>query len=245
MVFQEPMNSLNPVLTVGSQIMEAVALSGEMSGSAAWKEAGRLLKEVGIPDPDVRMRSYPHQLSGGMRQRAMIAMALAGDPALLLADEPTTALDVTTQAQILALVGALVRGRGTAVLLISHDLRLVARLCSRIYVLYAGRIVEEGPSGQVLEDPRHPYTRGLLGSRLSMMDRRARLRPIPGEIPKATAWPEGCRFLPRCPEATVRCEEEPHLLPLSPERAAPRREAPEGAFRGARCWFATSVGGGG
>jgi oligopeptide/dipeptide ABC transporter ATP-binding protein len=174
----------------------------------------------------------------------MIAMALAGDPALLLADEPTTALDVTTQAQILALVGALIRDRGTAVLLISHDLKLVARLCSRIYVLYAGRIVEEGPSEQVLEDPRHPYTRGLLGSRLSMKDRRAHLRPIPGEIPKATAWPEGCRFLPRCPQSVGRCEEEPPLLSLNPAADGSFREATTGALRGIRCWLADSGEGG-
>jgi oligopeptide/dipeptide ABC transporter ATP-binding protein len=176
----------------------------------------------------------------------MIAMGLAGEPALLVADEPTTALDVTIQAQILSLLRSLQEGRRMALLLISHDLRVVAQVCQTLYVMYAGRIVEKGPAADLFRQPRHPYTRGLLGSRLSLQDRRSRLRPIPGEVPEATAWPEGCRFRPRCPEAAEICGREPGLDPLAEEEG--RNRVPVGPGTGyaggrlARCWFPGGTG---
>jgi peptide/nickel transport system ATP-binding protein len=236
---------------VGEQIGEAVELHKGVARAEARGVAADLLREVGIPDAKARMGAYPHQLSGGMRQRVMIAMALAGEPALLVADEPTTALDVTIQAQILALLKALREERGMALLLISHDLRVVAQLCKTVFVMYAGRMVETGPTSEVLSHPKHPYTRGLLGSRLSIRDRRSRLRPIPGEVPEAVSWPTGCRFHPRCSEAVVRCRtEEPRFTEieeLGTERRSrgPRAEGPvdgsvtsrpPGGWR-ARCWF--------
>jgi oligopeptide/dipeptide ABC transporter ATP-binding protein len=227
MVFQEPMTSLNPVFTVGNQIAEAVELHGEVRGRAAVvEEVVRLLGEVGLSDAARLAGAYPHQLSGGMRQRVMIAMALAGNPSLLIADEPTTALDVTIQAQLLGLLRRLQKDRGMALLLISHDLRVVAHLCQRVFVMYGGRVVEEGPTTEILAHPRHPYTRGLLGSRLSIHDRRDGLRPIIGSVPDATDWPSGCRFNPRCSEAGTRCRvEEPELSELDPGN------------RGVSCWF--------
>jgi len=217
MVFQEPATSLNPVFTVGNQIAEAVVLHGEVRGrDAVEEEVFRLLREVGLSDADRLAGAYPHQLSGGMRQRVMIAMALAGNPSLLIADEPTTALDVTVQAQILGLLRRLREDRGMALLLISHDLRVVAHLCQRVFVMYGGRVVEEGATTEILAHPRHPYTRGLLGSRLSIHDRRQGLRPIIGSVPEATDWPSGCRFNPRCSEAVSRCrDEEPELFHLN------------------------------
>lgn len=208
MIFQEPMSSLNPVFTVESQIGEALSLHKGLGGKERRDEVLRLLREVGMPEPELRLGAYPHQLSGGMRQRAMIAMALAGDPALLVADEPTTALDVTIEAQILALLGKIREERGMALLLISHDLRVVARVCRRVAVMYGGQVVEVGETESILSAPGHPYTRGLLGSRLSIRDRRHGLRPIPGEVPEATAWPGGCRFHPRCSYAAHHCREE-------------------------------------
>ena len=217
MVFQEPATSLNPVFTVGNQIAEAVVLHGEVRGrDAVEEEVFRLLREVGLSDADRLAGAYPHQLSGGMRQRVMIAMALAGNPSLLIADEPTTALDVTVQAQILGLLRRLQEDRGMALLLISHDLRVVAHLCQRVFIMYGGRVVEEGATTEILAHPRHPYTRGLLGSRLSIHDRRQGLRPIIGSVPEATDWPSGCRFNPRCSEAVSRCrDEEPELFHLN------------------------------
>jgi len=216
MVFQEPMTSLNPVFTVGNQIRETLRLHRELPSAAAAQEAVNLLREVGIPGPEAMVHAHPHQLSGGMRQRVMIAMALAGDPSLLVADEPTTALDVTIQLQILELLKGIRQRRSMALLLISHDLSVVARVCERVMVLYGGKVVEAGPTAEVLKRPRHPYTRGLLGSRLSLRDRRRTLRPIAGEVPEATRWPSGCRFHPRCPEALDRCSgQEPDLQALN------------------------------
>jgi len=212
MIFQEPMTSLNPLFTVGDQIREAVELHRPLRREESRKETLRLLEEVGISDPDARVKHYPHQLSGGMRQRAMIAMALAGEPSLLVADEPTTALDVTTEAQILKLLKEIQGRLGMGLLLISHDLSVVSRVCDRVVILYGGRVVEAGPTPAVLGAPKHPYTRGLMGSRLSFNDRRESLRPIPGEVPEATDWPMGCRFHPRCSEASDKCRvEEPDL----------------------------------
>jgi oligopeptide/dipeptide ABC transporter ATP-binding protein len=224
MIFQEPTTSLNPVFTVGNQIREAVGLHRGLDGSAASEETVRLLGEVEIPDPGRRMRDYPHQLSGGMRQRVMIAMALAGEPALLIADEPTTALDVNIEAQILDLLKRVQTRLGMGLLFISHDLGVVSRICDRMVILYGGRVVEAGPTREILEAPKHPYTRGLMGSRLSVQDRRRRLRPIAGEVPEAVAWPRGCRFHPRCSEVLSRCERrEPALVEL--------------AGREIRCWL--------
>jgi peptide/nickel transport system ATP-binding protein len=239
MVFQEPMTSLNPVFTVGSQIREALTLHRGMGRAAAEKEGIRLLSEVGIPEAEARMGAYPHHLSGGMRQRAMIAMALAGDPALLVADEPTTALDVTIQAQILGLLKKLRAERGMALLLISHDLRVVAQVCGTVFVMYGGQVVESGPSAEVFLHPKHPYTRGLLGSRLSVRDRRARLRPVPGEVPEATAWPKGCRFHPRCREGVVACgSDEPPMVLLGLDEVGGGFPVPgKTGGRLARCWF--------
>lgn len=239
MVFQEPMTSLNPVFTIGNQILEAVELHRRLDGKAARAEMLRLLEEVGIPDPAAGAVSYPHQLSGGMRQRAMIAMSLAGEPSLLVADEPTTALDVTIEAQILQLLKNLQAERGMGLLLISHDLSVVSRVCQRIVVLYGGRVVEAGPTREILEGPKHPYTRGLVGSRLSLDDRRRQLRPIAGEVPEATHWPEGCRFHPRCPEVFDRCRwEEPELLPVTSRGGAVAGQDGVGlVVREARCWL--------
>ena len=239
MIFQEPMTSLNPVHTVGSQILEGVRLHRRLGKSAAREEVLRLLREVGIPDPEVRVKSYPHQLSGGMRQRVMIAMALAGEPGLLVADEPTTALDVTIQAQILKLLKSVQCRFGMGLLLISHDLGAVSRVCDRIVVLYGGQVVEAGATQEILDAPKHPYTRGLLGSRLPFGDRRQALRPIAGEVPEATEWPGGCRFHTRCPEVSDRCvREEPELVTLVRGRGTKEpAQGPAAAVREARCWL--------
>jgi len=257
MVFQEPMTALNPVLKVGSQIRESLLSHRALSRREARAEAGRLLSEVGIPAPEDALDSYPHQLSGGMRQRAMIAMALAGEPSLLIADEPTTALDVTTQVQVLDLLKDIQERRGMALLLISHDPRVVSRACNRVVVLYAGRVIEVGSMRDVLRDPLHPYSAGLLDSRLSLRRRRRELTPIPGEVPDATRWPPGCRFHPRCPQVMGRCRtEEPPLFqgpnqpqPEEPEAGAmvgrqgrEKDRSAEPAPRRTRCWLASDDG---
>ena len=206
MIFQEPMSSLNPVYTIGNQIIEVIRLHG--SGADPRGEAIRLLGEVGISDPERRIDEYPHQLSGGMRQRVMIAMALAGEPSLLIADEPTTALDVTIQAQILDLLARLGRARNMAMLLITHDLGIVAEVCDRVIVMYAGQVVEEGSVFDVFENPQHPYTQGLLGALPGPERERGELRSIPGTVPSPASWPTGCRFEARCPVAEEACRQE-------------------------------------
>ena len=221
MVFQEPMTSLNPVLRVGDQIAEAVRRHTKLRGDAVKERVVALLDRVDIPDPVGRARAWPHQLSGGMRQRAMIAMALAGDPELLIADEPTTALDVTIQARILELLDDLRREREMALLLITHDLGVVAQVADRVAVMYAGRIVEQGPSEKLFSRPAHPYTVGLLRS-IPDPDRPAdRLEAIPGSVPPPHAWPSGCRFHPRCTVALDRCRKDsPSLMEAPGTRAA-------------------------
>ncbi|MDF1564936.1 MAG: ABC transporter ATP-binding protein [Deltaproteobacteria bacterium] len=208
MIFQEPMTSLNPVFTVGDQIGEAVRLHEGLDRAAAELRAIEMLKLVGIPAPEERVRSYPHQLSGGMRQRVMIAMALACDPDLLIADEPTTALDVTIQAQILDLLRRLQEERGMAVMLITHDLGVVAETCHDVAVMYAGKVVERAPVEAIFAEPRHPYTAGLLRSIPSFdpaQTERARLPAIPGMVPSLLELPGGCRFRTRCEKAQEDC----------------------------------------
>jgi len=226
MVFQEPMTSLNPVLPVGAQVAEAALVHQKLSRADARTRTIDLLRLVGIPDPETRVDDYPHQLSGGMRQRVMIAMALICHPQILIADEPTTALDVTIQAQILDLLGRLRRELNMAVLLITHDLGVVAGSADRVVVMYAGQVVETAATRTLFATPRHPYTEGLLASIPRLDQPRERLRSIPGSVPPATAWPTGCRFHPRCPYAWDKCRsEEPPLL----DTGAPGHSA--------RCWL--------
>lgn len=208
MVFQDPTTSLNPVFTVGRQLEEAVANHFPGPRTQVRARAVELLGEVGVPDPQGRMRSYPHELSGGLRQRVMIALALSGEPGLLLADEPTSALDVTVQAQILALLDRLRTSRGMAVILVTHDFGLVAGRADRVAVMYAGQVVEHAPAARLFAAPAHPYTRGLFNSVPRLDAPVERLAPIPGVVPSASAWPAGCRFHPRCPEALARCRVE-------------------------------------
>jgi peptide/nickel transport system ATP-binding protein len=206
MVFQDPMSSLNPVLTVGRQISEVLQRHQGLNGRAASARAAQLLDEVGIPDPNRRINEYPHQLSGGMRQRAMIAMAVACNPKLLIADEPTTALDVTIQAQILELLKALVRQSDAALILITHDLGVVAGLCEQVHVMYSGRVVESADRRELFAHPQHPYTNGLLAS-VPRLDqpKGLRLEPIAGSPRDTIAWSKGCAFAPRCPRVVGAC----------------------------------------
>ena len=209
MIFQEPMTSLNPVQTVGQQVVEAIRLHERVSPRAARERTVALFDQVRIPDPAERVDAYPHQLSGGLKQRVMIAMALAMRPKLLIADEPTTALDVTIQAQILTLLRDLQQELRTAILLITHDLGLVNEISDRIAVMYAGRIVEEGSRADVLAGARHPYTQGLLRSIPALGRRGERLAEIAGVVPQPRDWPAGCRFSSRCPLVLERCRAEP------------------------------------
>ncbi|HST65544.1 MAG TPA: ABC transporter ATP-binding protein [Mycobacteriales bacterium] len=218
MVFQDPLSSLNPVVPIGTQVTEVLTRHRGLHGAAARKEAVALLDLVGIPDPDRRLREYPHQLSGGMRQRALIAMAVACRPKLLIADEPTTALDVTIQAQILELLKGLVREQGTAMVLITHDLGVVAGLCDRVNVMYSGRIVERADRRTLFVSPRHPYTAGLLGSipRLDSVE-GSPLQPIPGSPTDTLPWTSACAFAPRCPRKLEVCTTvTPELEPDGP-----------------------------
>ncbi|MEO8200187.1 MAG: ABC transporter ATP-binding protein [Gemmatimonadota bacterium] len=216
MVFQDPMTSLNPVFTVGDQIAEGIRAHFPVSRKDAMTRAVALLDEVGIPDPASRVRDYPHQMSGGMRQRVMIAMALACEPELLVADEPTTALDVTVQAQILEILDQLRKARGMAVLLITHDLGIVAGRADRVAVMYAGQIVEAATTDRLFARPSHPYTQGLLASVPRLTGPRTRLIPIGGSVPTPDAWPSGCRFRPRCPQAFDKSELPPPPLEVEP-----------------------------
>ena len=217
MIFQEPMTSLNPVFTVGDQIIEAVMLHREASYEEARERAVEMLRLVGIPSPESRVDDYPHQMSGGMRQRVMIAMALSCDPKLLIADEPTTALDVTIQAQILDLMNRLQKELGMSILLITHDLGVVAQNAHHVAVMYAGKVVEYSNTREVFGNPRHPYTVGLFRSIPKLGVKVARLDTIPGTVPSALEFPAGCRFNNRCPFATDRCTtDEPSLREIAP-----------------------------
>ncbi|RMQ98003.1 Dipeptide/oligopeptide/nickel ABC-type transport system [Pseudomonas savastanoi pv. glycinea] len=227
MIFQEPMTSLNPVFTIGEQIAESVIRHQGLSDKEARQRALEMLEKVRVPDARQRLDAYPHELSGGMRQRAMIAMALANDPALIIADEPTTALDVTIQAQILSLVANLQNETGTAMILITHDLGVVAEVADDVMVMYAGRVVESGPVKTLFDDPQHPYTIGLMGSMPSIGPREGRLATINGRVPTPAEMPSGCRFAGRCPFVIQRCREErPPLLELSPGHFAACIRAP-------------------
>jgi peptide/nickel transport system ATP-binding protein len=219
MVFQDPMMTLNPVLRIGTQMVEAVLAHAHLSRAEARRRARDALGKVGIPSPEDRLDAYPHQFSGGMRQRVVIAIALLHHPAVIIADEPTTALDVTIQAQILAEMQALVRRDGTALVWITHDLAVVAGLADDLAVMYAGRIVETGGVDAVLDDPAHPYTRGLIGSVPASNRRGERLRQIPGATPNPAARPAGCPFRTRCAHADAACLEEPPLTQHGPGRA--------------------------
>ncbi len=240
MVFQEPMTALNPVFTVGDQIAEVARVHDGASRTAAWARAVEMLSLVGIPSPRERATNYPHQLSGGMRQRVLIAMALVMNPALLIADEPTTALDVTIQAQILELLARVQAQFGTAILLITHDLGVVAESASRVLVMYGGQVVEEAPVRTLFAAPAHPYTRGLMQAMPRVGMQRERLVTIPGSVPPPTAWPTGCRFRDRCGVAFERCAREaPALIALDGTHASrchlaqgePSAALPAGATR--------------
>ncbi|MDE2145893.1 MAG: ABC transporter ATP-binding protein [Burkholderiales bacterium] len=227
MVFQEPMSSLNPAFTIGAQIVEALRRHQRLGAADARARAQALLERVRIPAPGQRLDEYPHKLSGGMRQRAMIAMALANDPRLLIADEPTTALDVTIQAQILTLMHELQQTTGAAIVLITHDLGVVAEVSDAVAVMYGGRIVEQAPVRTLFEQPQHPYTVGLLGSMPRLHGRADRLAAIPGQVPGPLARPPGCAFADRCPFAEPACRAQvPALRELAPGHASACRRAP-------------------
>jgi peptide/nickel transport system ATP-binding protein len=232
MIFQQPQSSLNPVYDVGRQIAEVLEIHKGMKAKTARTRAGELLRMVGIPDPERRLEAYPHSLSGGMAQRVMIAMALACEPELLIADEPTTALDVTIQAQILDLMRALQADTGTAIILITHDLGVVAEMCDRVAVMYAGEIVEQADTATLFFDPKHPYTRGLIGSVPTLGDVRDELMTIPGSVPNLVDLPAACRFAPRCvprvAQQVAHSEtEHPELRPVGGAAAG----------HAVRCWI--------
>lgn len=226
-IFQDPLTSLNPLFTVGQQLIQTIRTHLPVSTEQARSRAIDLLKQTGIPAPETRIDQYPHQFSGGMRQRVVIALALAGEPRLIVADEPTTALDVSIQAQIIQLLKRVCRQRGAAVMLVTHDMGVIAETCDRVAVMYAGRVVEIGPVDQVIHAPAHPYTIGLMGSIPAMDEERERLQQIDGAMPRLNAMPDGCAFHPRCPHAMAQCAiAQPELMPVAETRAA--------------CWLHTS-----
>lgn len=214
-IFQEPMTSLNPVIQVGKQVREAILLHEKVSKEEAKQRVIEIFRQVGIPEPERRYNAYPHQLSGGLRQRVMIGMAMVCNPDLLIADEPTTALDVTIEAQILHLMRQLQKDKGTSIMMITHNLGVVAEICDQVYVMYAGKVVETAEVHELFQNPKHPYTQGLLGA-LPKMDSRQRLNSIDGMVPTLKDMPTGCRFAPRCPMATQKCrEEQPALVDVT------------------------------
>ncbi|MES3015499.1 MAG: ABC transporter ATP-binding protein [Pseudomonadota bacterium] len=226
-IFQDPLTSLNPLYTVGRQLVETIMTHLPVTNDEARKRAIRLLQETGIPAAEARIDQYPHQFSGGMRQRVVIALALAAEPKLIVADEPTTALDVSIQAQIISLLKRLCKEHGAAVMLVTHDMGVIAETCDRVAVMYAGRIAEIGPVRDVIHAPAHPYTVGLMGSIPAMDEDRGRLLQIDGAMPRLTAIPTGCAFNPRCPKVFERCKvERPDLLPAGATRAACWLHAP-------------------
>ena len=225
MIFQEPMSSLNPSMRIDKQMIEGIRLHTPLTKAEARKKAADILSQVGIPDPQRVLKNYPHQLSGGMSQRVMIAMAMSCEPDLLIADEPTTALDVTIQAQILELMKKIQQDKGMSILLITHDLGVVAEMCSRVIVMYAGKIVEEAPVEILFANPTHPYTQGLIASVPKLGSGVKVLPSIPGSVPDLSAMPKGCRFAPRCNYATEKChQEQPELLSVGEKQKC-------------RCWL--------
>lgn len=225
MIFQEPMSSLNPSMRIDKQMIEGIRLHTPLTKAVARKKAADILSQVGIPDPQRVLKNYPHQLSGGMSQRVMIAMAMSCEPDLLIADEPTTALDVTIQAQILELMKKIQQDKGMSILLITHDLGVVAEMCSRVIVMYAGKIVEEAPVEILFANPTHPYTQGLIASVPKLGSGVKVLPSIPGSVPDLSAMPKGCRFAPRCKYATEKChQEQPELLSVGEKQKC-------------RCWL--------
>ena len=225
MIFQEPMSSLNPSMRIDKQMIEGIRLHTPLTKAEARKKAADILSQVGIPDPQRVLKNYPHQLSGGMSQRVMIAMAMSCEPDLLIADEPTTALDVTIQAQILELMKKIQQDKGMSILLITHDLGVVAEMCSRVIVMYAGKIVEEAPVEILFATPTHPYTQGLIASVPKLGSGVKVLPSIPGSVPDLSAMPKGCRFAPRCKYATEKChQEQPELLSVGEKQKC-------------RCWL--------
>ncbi len=220
-IFQDPLTSLNPLYTVGRQLTETIQTHLDLSADAARKRAIELLAETGIPAPDRRVDHYPHQFSGGMRQRVVIALALAAQPKLVIADEPTTALDVSIQAQIISLIKRLCRDHGTAVMLVTHDMGVIAETADRVAVMYAGRVAEIGPVADVIHNPQHPYTKGLMGSIPVLGETTERLAQIDGAMPRLNAIPTGCAYNPRCPQVFARCKtERPELLQAGATQAA-------------------------
>jgi peptide/nickel transport system ATP-binding protein len=222
-IFQDPLTSLNPLYTVGEQLVETILAHLDVSRDEAQRRTLRLLSEVGIPAPEARIGHYPHQFSGGMRQRVVIALALCAEPRLIVADEPTTALDVSIQAQIIDLLKRLARDHGTAVMLITHDMGVIAETADRVAVMYAGRLAELGPVREIIHQPRHPYSVGLMGAipKLGAVRRHTRLVQIDGAMPRLNAIPPGCAFNPRCPQRFARCEtERPEMLPVGNAQAS-------------------------